>query len=161
LYQRGDHLVVLPLCQIVYALSVRLHGIDSYQAAQSLSEIADAMGDLPYAAEAAGIFSRARASAEKALGPDHPIVLAIAGNAGENKMDAFDYIGAAPYFARHVDGEEKIHGADDLTVALGVHNLGMALRGQRRLPEARALLERALRIRLAKMRPDHPMIAVT
>src|SRR5262249_3594117 len=32
---------------------------------------------------------------------------------------------------------------------------------QRRLPEARALLERALRIRLAKLRPDHPMIAST
>src|SRR5262249_45115763 len=81
LYQRGDHMIVLPLCQIVYALSVRLHGVDSYQAALSLSEIADAVGNLRHRAEAADIFSRALATAERALGPGHPIVLAIAGNA--------------------------------------------------------------------------------
>jgi len=161
LYQRGDHLVVLPMCQIVYALSVRLHGIDSYQAALSLSEIADAMGNLRFADEAAAIFSRALATAENALGPEHPIVLAMVGNAGLNKVDAFDFDGAAPYFARHAAGAEKLYGPDDVTLAIALHNLGMARAGQRRLPEARALLERALRIRVAKLRPDHPMIAST
>src|SRR5262249_25652784 len=72
LYQGGDHMVVFPLGQMVYGLSVRLHGVESFQAALSLSEIADAMSHLRYAAEAAGIFNRALATAEKALGPDHP-----------------------------------------------------------------------------------------
>jgi tetratricopeptide (TPR) repeat protein len=161
LYQRGEHLVVLPICQIVYALSVHLHGLESYQAALSLSEIADAMHNLRFANEAAGIFSRALATAENALGPEHPIVLAIVGNAGLNKVDDFDFDGAAPYFARHVEGAKKLYGPDDLTVALAMHNLGMTRSGQRRLPEARALLERALHIRLAKLRPEHPMIAST
>src|SRR5262249_50317353 len=74
LYQRGDHLAVLPLCQVVYALSVKLHGTESYEAALSLGELADAVGQLGDYDTASRLLRSALATGERTLGSEHPIV---------------------------------------------------------------------------------------
>src|SRR5262249_29524260 len=48
-----------------------------------------------------------------------------------------------------------------LGVAVAAHNLAVARRGERRLDEARALLQRALEIRTGRLGPDHPLLAAT
>src|SRR5215470_3812598 len=65
LYQRGDTLMLLPLSQMELALSVRLHGPESYQAAVSLSALARAMQALGPSAGADRLSSTALASAER------------------------------------------------------------------------------------------------
>src|SRR5262249_4878037 len=63
LYQHGDYLVGLALCQVVFSLDVKRHGVDSYQAAFSLGELADAMRNLGHPREADAMFQRALATA--------------------------------------------------------------------------------------------------
>ena len=161
LYYQGEHLAVMPLCQIVFALSVQLHGPDSYQAALSLSELADATQRLGFQREADRMFQRALIVAETFLGREHPFVLAVLNNAGTSRLDRGDADGAAPFFERALAAKEKVYGPDDASVALSAHNLGIARREQRRLGEARALFERAIRIRQGKLGPAHPLLATS
>jgi len=161
LYQRGDYPTTLALSQVVYALSVRLHGADSYQAAISLSELADATRQVGDPTAADRMFRRALAVAELALAPEHPVVLSILNNAGRNRLEVGDVDGAAPFFQRAFAAKEKLYGPDDASIAITAHNLGIVRCEQRRLPEARALFERAIRIRLAKLGPDHPLLATS
>src|SRR5262249_18047721 len=78
-----------------------------------------------------------------------------------NRLEVGDYDGAAPFFQRALAAKETIYGSDDASVAITAHNLGIVRSEQRRLPEARALLERAIRSRLAKLGPDHPLLATS
>ena len=54
---------------------------------------------------------------------------------------------------------EKLAGADDPAVATSLANLGLVLRRQGKLDDARAAYERALRIREKALGPDHPEVA--
>ena len=161
LYERGDYPMMMAFSQLAYALSVHLHGVASYQAAISLGELADATRQLGYPNPADAMFRRALATAEAALSPDHPYVLAILNNAGRNRLEVGDYDGAALFFERAREGKEKIYAPDHASIALTAHNLAIARSGQRRLPEARALLERAISIRLARLGPGHPLLATS
>lgn len=161
LYQRGDYLMLLPLAQMELALSVRLHGPDSYQAAVSLGDLARAMQALGPSVAADRLSSTALASAERILGPQHPVVLEILDYVGLSHLDAFDFDGAAPFFERELAAYESLLGGDDSGVAVAAHNLAVARRGERRLAEARALLRRALEIRTRRLGLDHPLLAAT
>ncbi len=156
-----DYAAALPLSLVAFPLSVWLYGTDSYQAAQSLGDIADVMNHLGDPREARRLYERALAIAEKALGPEHPITIGIVGNAGMNRLDMLDYDGAALLYERALPPTEQSYGADDWSVAIAAHNLAIARRGQRRLPEARALIERAIRIKVAQLGPKHPSVALS
>src|SRR5262249_19166846 len=127
----------------------------------ALSELADATRQVGDPTAADRMFRRALASAELALAPEHPVVLSILNNAGRNRLEVGDYDGAAPFFQRALAAKETIYGSDDASRAITAPSLGIVRREQRRLPEARALLERAIRIRLAKLGPDHPLLATS
>ncbi len=159
LQQSGDYAAALPLSLVVFALSVRLHGVDSYQAAGSLMNVAALMNHVGDLADARRLCENALATAEKALGAEHPIVDSIVVVAGNNRLDMRDYEGAAPFYERALLAFEHLYGADDTRVALAASNLGIARYQQRRLPEARALFERALRIREVALGPEHPLVA--
>jgi CHAT domain-containing protein/Tfp pilus assembly protein PilF len=66
---------------------------------------------------------------------------------------------ALPSATRAVALTEKVAGPDDPAVANSLSNLGLVLRRQGKLDEARAAYERALRIREKTVGPDHPDVA--
>src|SRR5262249_5671165 len=142
-----------------YGISAHLFGADSYQASHALSDMADAMGRLGDIAAAFPLHEHALAAAEKALGPEHPLSLAILGTAGVNRLDASDFDAAAALFPRQVAIDERVYGPDESSTATALHNLAIARREQHRLPEARALFERTIRIRTEKLGPEHPVLA--
>src|SRR5262249_46949059 len=73
LLQRGDYAGALPLAALTYALSVSVYGVDSYQAAGSLMDVAALMNHLGDLGAARRMCDAALATAEKALGPEHPV----------------------------------------------------------------------------------------
>ena len=66
---------------------------------------------------------------------------------------------ALPSATRAVALTEKLTGPDDPAVANSLSNLGLVLRRQGKLEEARAAYERALRIREKTLGPEHPDVA--
>src|SRR5262249_12898285 len=127
-----------------FAITARDDGMAGEQSAHGLLDLASEMSKLGDPAKADGLFAQALAIAEQAVGPDHPVTVAIVNNAGANRMEAFHPEGAAPFYARALAAKERVYGAGSMQAASAAKNLGIVRREQRRLPEARALLERAV-----------------
>jgi tetratricopeptide (TPR) repeat protein/predicted Ser/Thr protein kinase len=151
----------LPLSLVGYSLAARLYGVDSYQAAHTLTIVADMMKCVGAAGSARRLYASALASAERAVGAEHPLVLLIAVNSASNELEANDFDGAARLCERAMGPMERIYGPDSQSVATLVQNLGIARLWQRRLPEARAEFERAIRIYEAEAGVDHPLVALS
>lgn len=161
LYLRDDYQAALPFSQLEHALSVKHYGPGSLQAAVALSELARAMQALGPTAAADRLAHEALAKAVEILGPRHPMVLSLLNDMGLTYIDTLDFDTAAPIFERELRAYEALPGGDDAGVATAAHHLAVAERGRRRLPEARALLERAIEIRVRKLGHDHPLVAAS
>src|SRR5262249_14894580 len=92
---RGEYQTALPLSLVAFALGGRGSGDDSGGAAEALMAVAGAMNHGGDPDEAGRLYGRALAIADKAVGPQPPITVAIVGDAGSNRLDVLDYDGAA------------------------------------------------------------------
>jgi len=144
--RQGDHDGALKLYQTLVGLETTRSGPESLGVAWSLRSIGEELAATGHGHDAVGYYQRSAAMIEKQLGPDHPLVATVLSNYGSMLVDNFDYATAVPVLERSIAAYERTIGKDDFRVGVTVYGLGIAFLGQRRIPEARAALERALAI---------------
>ena len=109
-------------------------------------------------AEAAHTFERARAAMVEALGPDHPDVAKLAGNAAAMHHILGDYDRAREGFESSLRLLERAYGPDHLVVAATLTNLGNLHYRQGDYTRAVEIGRRAVRIKEANLGPGHPKV---
>ena len=109
--------------------------------------------------EALRLFERALATAEKALGPEHPWTATSLNSLALSLKTRGDLEGARPYYERALAISENALGPEHPDVATSLNNLAELLRDQGDLAGARALHERALKIDEKVHGPEHPEVA--
>jgi tetratricopeptide (TPR) repeat protein len=109
--------------------------------------------------QAAPLFERALAIAEKALGPEDPDTAVSLNNLGALLRDRGDFAGARPLFERALAIAEKALGPEEPLTAESLNNLALLLQDQGDYAGARPLFERALAIWENALGPEHPRTA--
>ena len=119
------------------------------------------------------LYERALKIREKALGPDHPDVATSLNNLAVLLHVQGDYTAARPLYERALKIKEQALGPDHPDLALSLNNLAALLKVQGDYTAllfkvrgydyaaARALYERALKIREKALGPDHPLVATS
>jgi tetratricopeptide (TPR) repeat protein len=111
--------------------------------------------------EARGIFDRALAATEAAVGAEHPSTSIRLNNLGLLLHRAGDPSVAKTALERALTIQERALGPDDNELGTTVGNLGQVLRTLGDLDGARQHHERALAIKQAALGPDHPDVAAS
>jgi tetratricopeptide (TPR) repeat protein len=111
--------------------------------------------------EALPLAQRAVETAEKALGPSHPIFAQSLFNLAEVYRGQARPTDAEQLHRRALAIREKVLGAKHVDVARSLNNLGGLYREENRFAEAEALIKRALTVREQVLRPDHPETAIS
>jgi len=110
--------------------------------------------------QAKGMFERAIAIDEAALGPNHPTVAIRLNNLGGVLQDQGDLTGAKALFERALAISEAALGPNHPTVAIRLNNLGGVLQDQGDLAGAKALYKRVLAIGETAFGSNHPQVAI-
>jgi CHAT domain-containing protein/tetratricopeptide (TPR) repeat protein len=146
----------------------------------SLNNLGNVQNNLGNYAQARALHERALAIRERALGVDHPDVAASLNNLAVDVRDLGDHAAAWQLLERVLGIYERTLGPDHPNVGFVCHNLATILldlgdtAGERLLADgakrsqppdpyaaARALFERALRIKETALGPRHTSVAVT
>jgi tetratricopeptide (TPR) repeat protein len=106
-------------------------------------------------AEAEGMYHRALAGAEKALGPDHRSTLRVVHSLGVLYSEQGKLAEAEAMCQRALAGSEKALGPDHSSTLEVVHGLAVLYREQGKLAEAEAMFQRALAGFEKALGPDH------
>ena len=121
-------------------LGLSLHGAGDYTGAEPL-------------------LRRALAIAEKALGPEHPVVATALNNLALLLQNKGDYTSAEPLYRRALAIDEKALGPEHPDVATDLNNLGVLLQVKGDYTSAEPLYRRALAIDEKALGPEHPDVA--
>jgi tetratricopeptide (TPR) repeat protein len=111
--------------------------------------------------EAAGLFERALAIREKALGANHPDVGQTLNNLALVYWKQGKYSEAEGLYKRALAILEKALGANHLDVAWTLNDLALVYRAEGRYEEAEALFKRALTIREKTLGASHTQVGKT
>ncbi|MEM9456065.1 MAG: serine/threonine-protein kinase [Myxococcota bacterium] len=109
-------------------------------------------------AQAARTFEHARSAMIEALGPDHPDIAKLAGNAAAMYHILGDYDRAREGFESSLQLLERAYGPDHLAVATALTNLGNLHYRQGHYTRAVEIGRRAVRIKEANLGPGHPKV---
>jgi CHAT domain-containing protein len=129
--------------------------------ALSLNSLANVYEAQAKYADAEGLFKRALAIKEKALGPDHPDFARSLGNLAWLRYEQGRYADAEELYKRDLAIREKALGADHPDVAATLDNLAIVNAAQGRYADAERLYKRALAIKEKALGADHPDVAAT
>ncbi|HEX5732828.1 MAG TPA: TonB family protein [Blastocatellia bacterium] len=105
--------------------------------------------------EAMPLAKRALELREKALGKEHPLVVAALNNLAQVYTAKGKYADAESLYERALAAQEKAHGADSPRVAEALENLAWVRYGRGKVEEATEMFERALSIREKALGPLH------
>ena len=111
--------------------------------------------------EAEGLYKRALAIREKALGANHPDVGQTLNNLALVYRAQGKYSEAEGLYKRALAIREKALGANHPDVGQTLNNLASVYRDQGKYAEAEGLFKRALAIREQALGPSHPDVAAT
>jgi Tfp pilus assembly protein PilF len=114
-----------------------------------------------YHPEACALFEWALATAEKALGPGHPVTAAILNNLAGSLRSRSDISAALALHERALAIAESIYGSEHPITASALSNLARVLREKGCWAEAQQLAERALAIRERVLGPEHASTATS
>jgi tetratricopeptide (TPR) repeat protein/CHAT domain-containing protein len=109
--------------------------------------------------EAEGLYSRALAIREKALGPDHLVVATTLNNLAFVDWQQHRYADAEPLYKRALAIRERALGADHPDVASTLNSLGNLYNAQGRYRDAEEPYKRALAIREKALGENHNDVA--
>jgi CHAT domain-containing protein/tetratricopeptide (TPR) repeat protein len=123
-----------------------------------LANVYQGQGKYP---QAEGLYQRALAINEKALGADHPDVASPLIGLANVYTAQGKYAQAESLHQRALAIREKALGADHPDVALRLNNLAIVYRFQGKYAQAEGLYQRALAIQEKALGADHPEVAVT
>jgi tetratricopeptide (TPR) repeat protein len=107
-------------------------------------------------AEATPPSERALALAERQVGPDNPVVIALLDNLGELYRRQNRFADAERVYRRALSIRERTQGANHKDVGDALNRLAALLDNQRRYADAEPLYRRSLAIREATLGPNHP-----
>jgi CHAT domain-containing protein len=110
-------------------------------------------------ADAEGLYRRALAIKEKALGADHPDVAQTLHNLALVYADQRKYADAEGLYRQALAIKEKARGADHPDVATTLNNLANVYEAQGKYADADGLYKRALMIDEKALGADHPDVA--
>ncbi|MEO7730013.1 MAG: tetratricopeptide repeat protein, partial [Kofleriaceae bacterium] len=158
LYRKGDFAGSLALQRTLLALNTEIYGGDSYPVASTLSQIGGSLAKLGRLGEARPLYAQALVIAERAIGPQHPSFGVLLQNAGGVARDAGDIAAASDMLQRAVAIAARAT-PDTPALAHALDKLAGVRYEQRRLDDARGLLDQAIAIRLAKLGPGSPQLA--
>jgi tetratricopeptide (TPR) repeat protein len=150
LYDKGEMATALAFYQLQLLVAPVAYGPDSWQVAVALQDLGDAMTALGAAPQATDLYRRALVLAERVLGPNHDRIATLLDNYGLNLLNVRDADGAAALLERTVTIAKLHHPADSRQVVAPMANLALARLAQRRIPEARLLIDRALQVNLGR-----------
>ena len=111
--------------------------------------------------EAEGLYKRALAISEKALGANHPAVAQTLNNLACVYGDQGKYSEAEGLYKRALAIREQALGANHPDVAHTLNNLALVYRAQGKYSEAEGLYKRALAIREQALGANHPDVGQT
>jgi tetratricopeptide (TPR) repeat protein len=120
---------------------------------RSLSLAGDYAGAEPF-------YRRALVIAEKALGPEHPLVATALSNLAVLLQGKADYTGAEPLYRQALAIDQKALGPEHQDVARDLNNLGSLLYDRADYAEAEPLIRQALAIAEKTLGPEHPSVAI-
>ncbi len=133
--------------------------VHAHPGIETMTMLANAHGwldnSMGHPADARKRYEATLALAEKALGPDSPIVAATIGQLAHVLKGMGKYAEAGQLFERNLATIEKLVGKDHPETASALNELASLYRLDGRLADAKRLLDRALAIRLAALGPDH------
>ena len=112
-------------------------------------------------AEAEGLFSRALAIKEKALGADHPDMAIALNHLALVYYDEAKYAAAEGLYKRALAIKEKAFGAGPPQVAASLNNLALVYEAQGKYADAEGLYKRVLAIYEKALGAGHPNVALT
>lgn len=104
-------------------------------------------------------FEEAMAILEAAVGPHHPLVGNLHNNFGAVYFGNREYAKAREAFARAVEVEEKVAGADAVTLADTLYNLALAESKLGNAQEAERTFRRIAPMYVEQHGPEHPYVA--
>ncbi|MBI4613507.1 MAG: toll/interleukin-1 receptor domain-containing protein [Planctomycetes bacterium] len=142
------------------AVQVIEGGVPGPKTARALSNLALVLKDLARPADARPLLEQALATAEKALGPEHPSVGIDLNNLAMVLLDLACPAEALPLLKRALSIDEKALGREHPKVAVDLANLAMTLTALGCPADALPPLERALAIDQKALGPEHPKVAV-
>src|SRR6185503_6318751 len=154
LYRKGDFAGALEQSNAALKMQSEIYGPRSFQAALALGTVAGAMKRLGRAAEAQPLLDRALEIAEEALGPMHPNYGTLLENSGGNLRELGEADRAADVLERAVENAEARGEPDNASLAHRLDVLATARFEQRRLDDARVLVDRAIAIHIAREGED-------
>lgn len=151
-----------PLLRRALAINEATLGPNHPQVAIDLHNLASLLEDMKQPGEAEAMYRRALAIKEAAFGPNHLDVAItlnnLAGLIGNNKTRRDE---AERLYRRALSINESSYDPDHLQVANTLANLGWLLNRKGDYPEARATLERSLKILLTHYNEEHPDVKTT
>jgi tetratricopeptide (TPR) repeat protein len=112
-------------------------------------------------AEAEKMYIRALQGYEKALEPDHILILDIVNNLGILYRNQGKLAKAEKMYIRALQGKEKALGPDHISTLDTVNNLGILYRNQGKLAEAEKMYIRALQGKEEALGPDYILTLYT
>jgi tetratricopeptide (TPR) repeat protein len=158
-YSGGNFTAALIEAQKYEAAIKAQFGINHANYAGALNNLARVYEPLGRYGEAEGLYKRALAIREEALGADHPDVAQALNNLANVYKDQGKYGEAEALHKRALTIREKALGANHLDVAQSANNLAVVYYFQGKYGEAEGLYKRALAIREQALGADHPEVA--
>ncbi|HTE49564.1 MAG TPA: serine/threonine-protein kinase [Kofleriaceae bacterium] len=155
-----DREAARPFIERALAAYERLDGPDSLEMVDPLRHLADLSIFREEYEEALRLYHKARAIAEKKLGPEHPISFAKLAGEGFALGELGKYEEALAAHRRGLELTTRVHGAGSWETAKYENNVGLLLREGKQYPESLRHLERALEIYKRVLGPDHPETAL-
>lgn len=135
------------------------NGKNSLDVAARLNNLAGLLRTRGSRGEAEEKFQRAKSIVEGALGPDHGLVVGIAGNLGLVFQDSGRLGDAESMFQRAVDIERRRDLLDPCALAVALTNLAGALSARNQFAQAEDLYRQALLLDEESRGPDGPDVA--
>jgi CHAT domain-containing protein/Tfp pilus assembly protein PilF len=129
--------------------------------AGSLNGLANVYQSQGRYADAEGLYQRALAIKEKALGANHPNVATTLNNLANVYQLQGKYADAAATYQRALAIYEKALGANHPDVAVTLNNLAVVYESQGKYADAEGLYRRALAIEEKALGTNHPDVALT
>jgi CHAT domain-containing protein/tetratricopeptide (TPR) repeat protein len=153
-----------PLYRRILAIREKMHGAEDPSLRTALENVAEVVQQQGRYGEAEQVYLRMIAILEKAKGPEDTYVVGTLGKLSKLYSDHGEYAKAEPILRRLLaSAEKKVDPArKDIIADMGVHHarndLGKLLQRTARLPEAEALLRRALESDEQRHGPDDRMV---
>jgi tetratricopeptide (TPR) repeat protein len=153
---RGIYTEAERLFRQALAINERTLGVEHFDTASSMNDLANLLRDEGKLSEARELFERALAIKEKILEPEHPSIATSLNNLGHLLHDERKLPASRSLLERALAIREKALGSDDRLTAQTLNNLAGVLADQDDTASARELYQRALDIYRKAVPSDHP-----